>query len=138
MAEYNQECHYSTFCSYVPDNVVKPKPQDWGTCLCMPCLNPELKLEALKKFDSLSNDLDVQMLVNNENEMELLKKRLTEADEEKISFLYWKKENTETSDDLDSTKGTGYMSRKKIATVKTTKFFDLFVADINKLRDHNA
>ena len=104
----------------------------------MRCLNPELKLEALKKFDSLSNDLDVQMLVNNENEMELLKKRLTEADEEKISFFYWKKENTETSDDLDSTKATGYMSRKKIATVKTTKFFDLFVGDINKLRDHNA
>ena len=24
MAERNQECHYSSFCSYVSDNVVKP------------------------------------------------------------------------------------------------------------------
>ena len=29
------------------------------------------------------------------------------------------------------------MSWKKIVTAKTTKFFDLFVADITKLSDHN-
>ena len=44
MAEYNMDCHYSTFCSYVPETVLKHKPEDWGTCLCMTCLNPELKL----------------------------------------------------------------------------------------------
>ena len=104
----------------------------------MPCLNSELKLEPLKSFDPLSNDLDVQMLINNENETKLLKKRLTEADKEKISFLYWSKEKTETSYDHDNTKAKGYMSRKKIVTVKTTKFLVFCVADITKLRDHNA
>ena len=33
----------------VPENIVKAKPEDWGTCLCMTCLNPELKLESIKR-----------------------------------------------------------------------------------------
>ena len=33
----------------IPFNVIKPSPNDWGTCLCAKCLNPELKLEALAK-----------------------------------------------------------------------------------------
>ena len=87
----------------------------------MPCLNSELKLEPLKSFDPLSNELDVQMLINNENETKLLKKRLTEADKEKISFLYWSKEKTETSYDHDNTKAKGYMSRKKNCDCKNNQ-----------------
>ena len=34
---------------YSPANVVKPKPEDWGPSLCKVCLNPELKVEALKE-----------------------------------------------------------------------------------------
>ena len=29
--------------------VIKPNPNNLGTCLCSKCLNPELKLEALAK-----------------------------------------------------------------------------------------
>ena len=64
------------------------------------------------------------MLLNNENEMELVMKMLTGADKKKISFLYWTKEKTENSDNLDSTKARGYTSRKKIATVKTMISFE--------------
>jgi len=38
------ECSYAQFTRYVPEHIVKPKPEDWGTCL-----NPELKLESIKK-----------------------------------------------------------------------------------------
>ena len=50
--EYKVYCSYSNFCKLVPSNIVKPKPQDWGTCLCMSCLNPQLKMEALCNLDS--------------------------------------------------------------------------------------
>lgn len=74
IAEYNMDIHYSTFCSYVPETGLKPKPEDLGTCLCMTCLNPELKLESLTKFDQLNKGLDVQLLVNNEEEMKKVMK----------------------------------------------------------------
>ena len=43
------ECSLRTFGHYIPANVVKPKPEDWGTSLYKGCLNPELKVEALKE-----------------------------------------------------------------------------------------
>ena len=52
LAEYRIDCSYSNFCKLVPSNIVEPKPQDWGTCLCMSCLNPQLKMEALCNLDS--------------------------------------------------------------------------------------
>ena len=77
--EYNTEFHYSTFYPYIPKIVVKPKPEDSGTCLCMICLNPELRQEALKKYNQLNLNLDVQMLVNSEEEIIKLMRRLKEA-----------------------------------------------------------
>ena len=52
-AESESSCSYQTFCNYAPYYVVKPKPTDWGSCLCRTCLNPELKLQ---KLQSLAND----------------------------------------------------------------------------------
>ena len=46
----HKEISYSWFCKLTPDNIVKPKPQDWGTCLCRTCQNPEMKLEAVNKL----------------------------------------------------------------------------------------
>ena len=44
-------CSYSHFWKLLPNYIVKPKPQDWGTCLCQTCLNPQLKMEALCNVD---------------------------------------------------------------------------------------
>ena len=46
-AESESLCSYQTFCNCPPYYVVKPKPTDWGTCLCRTCLNAELKLQKL-------------------------------------------------------------------------------------------
>ena len=48
LAEAVVECLLSTFVRYLLTNVVKPKPEDWGTSLCKTFLNPELKIEALR------------------------------------------------------------------------------------------
>ena len=47
LGEKDTDCSYSQFTRYVPDHIIKPKPEDWGTCLCSSCLNPELKLECI-------------------------------------------------------------------------------------------
>ena len=54
-AENSQECSFSYFAQNCPFNVVKPNPNDWGTCLCAMCLNPEIKLEALGKLTKRSD-----------------------------------------------------------------------------------
>ena len=43
------ECHYTTFCSHFPSNILKPGTNSHGTCLCEDCENFSLKLEALKR-----------------------------------------------------------------------------------------
>ena len=48
LAEAMVEFLLSTFAWYLPKNVVKPKPEDWGTSLCKTCLNSELKIETLR------------------------------------------------------------------------------------------
>ena len=49
LAQEVADCSYAQFTRWIPDKVVKPKPEYWGTSLCMTCLNPEIKLSALKK-----------------------------------------------------------------------------------------
>ena len=48
LAEAMVECLLSPFGRFLLENVVKPKPEDWRTSLCKTCLNPELKIEALR------------------------------------------------------------------------------------------
>ena len=49
LADEDENCSFAQFTRYVPKNITKPKPEDWGTCLCIKCLNPELKLECIKR-----------------------------------------------------------------------------------------
>ena len=57
VAESNHECSFAQFCRLIPENIVKPKPTDWGTNLCMTCINPQLMLEGLKRA---TRERDVQ------------------------------------------------------------------------------
>ena len=39
--ESDCDISYSQFTRYIPDYVIKPRPQDWRISLCKTCLNPE-------------------------------------------------------------------------------------------------
>ena len=60
------------FTRSVPENIIKPNPEDWGSCLCIKCLNPELKLECIKRtlpnvsitFNDLMDDKKKKYLEN--------------------------------------------------------------------------
>ena len=49
LAESGRDCSFTQFCRLIPENIIKPKPTDWGTNLCMTCINPQLMLEGLKR-----------------------------------------------------------------------------------------
>ncbi|CAF1653733.1 unnamed protein product, partial [Didymodactylos carnosus] len=52
ITETGIDIHYSTFTRYVPNNIIKPRVQDWGTCLCVLCINPEMKLQKIIQLKS--------------------------------------------------------------------------------------
>ena len=54
IAESEFECSYQHFARYVPFHIRKSDASDWGTCLCKPCINPELKVERLVRLGKLS------------------------------------------------------------------------------------
>ena len=58
-------CSFPTFAKYVPFDVKKPRDQDWGTCLCMYCLNPQLKVHKLIQLNYIEN-VDIKMLDNDD------------------------------------------------------------------------
>ena len=54
LADQNEECSYEQFTRIVCEtckDVIKPDCTTWGTCLCGRCLNPELKLESLRRME---------------------------------------------------------------------------------------
>ena len=99
------ECSYVQFTRYVPEHVIKPKPEDWGTCLCMTCLNPELKLEAIRKNITTAVNLDmVKDQAHKEDVDNLIEQIKTSG--KTFKYLEWTKVKE---------KGTG-------ATVKATTY----------------
>lgn len=54
IAETTEDCCYETFTRHVPYYIRKPAAEDWGTCLCVTCLNPELKIDRLQRLEKIA------------------------------------------------------------------------------------
>ena len=102
------ECSYSQLTRYVPENIVKPKPEDWGTCLCMTCLNPELKLESIKR--QLETNVTIDMVKDNTYKQEVndLIQHI-KASGKTFDYLEWSKEGEKGK----GVNATTYHSKKK-------------------------
>ena len=50
-AESSLSSSFSSFTRNIPQNVKRPRPLTWDTCLCVKYLNPDLKLERLAKVE---------------------------------------------------------------------------------------
>ena len=99
LAEAKFECSLSTFARYLPKNVVKPKPEDWGASLCKTCLNPELKIEALRdpevKLETLLSLDDAQL------------KKWSEKSKDNNNLITYKEWQTEIVKKTKTLKGSG-------------------------------
>ena len=95
------ECSYQHFARQVPDNIIKPKPEDWGTCLCMVCLNHELKLGCIKRtIPNVNLTLDNFTNKNYEDDIKTLCEILKESNQ-RFEYLEWSKEKYEKNIYLD-------------------------------------
>ena len=114
------ECSYTQFTRCVPINSIKPKPEDWGTCLCVTCLNPELKLESFKKH--INTDLTIANLKNPGCDKEKIEQICQEIAESNFKFEYleWSKER---GTDL---KITTYHSKKNALSADCNTFAKKF------------
>ena len=54
-AETGAKCSSKSFRENIIFYAVCPKSNDWGTCLCVHCINPEIKLESLGNLKKISH-----------------------------------------------------------------------------------
>ena len=125
------------FCRYVPEQIKKPKPQDWGTSLCKICLNPELKVEGLKSSNvECSTDVSVESLIslNNEERKEFTKKM---SKKKLVTYKEWQTEKGSTTKVSKTTKDATIQSKTyrsvKVVVTEDCKTFiqKLFKDEIN-------
>ena len=106
------DCHYTTFCSHFPSNIVKPGLNSHGSCLCEDCENFSLKVESLKRF-KLLEDTNIEELIrstragNNEPEDQFLKSlheiQSGDRKEDVISYFVWKYDKQEVHGETNVT-----------------------------------
>ncbi|CAF1379784.1 unnamed protein product [Didymodactylos carnosus] len=139
MTETGNNCHYSTFTRYIPDYVLKPSTDDWGTCLCIVCLNPQLKLEKLQRIKFLHPVLkallpdgltDMTDLVTDEIKTKDFLDNLVKLEDDQFNITYteWTKKKNDTSNVPVSTKTT--------LTSSISDFITKFSKEINDLVSH--
>jgi len=128
IAESSHSCSYSYFSLNCPYYVEKPSPNDWGTCLCRTCLNPEIKLEALAK--ALNDKSFKWDDTKDYNDIKDMIKRIEHLTFNKtITFSEW--QMVEQNDK----KGKKF-SRKVLVTLDFAKFGQRLVKELNVMHDH--
>ena len=132
ITDEDEECSFSQFTRYVPKNIIKPKPEDWGTCLCATCLNPELKLECVKR--RLSNiTISMNDLTDNgkQTDVEDMFEQIKDSNVN-YEYLEWRK-------DVDKGKKGNkvYNPKKRAYSNSSENFLKIFKVDIERLMEHS-
>ena len=96
----SSDVSYSQFCSYWPQNIIKPKVEDWGSCKCQTCENVELLFSALKKNNLISKEHDLEIIIKDSRDggseyedgfIDDLTKLNDEEQTKNVSYLQWEK-----------------------------------------------
>ena len=138
-------CTYQTFCRYWPSKYIKPKPSEWGTCLCIICQNFELKFEALRarKLISLEHSLDhiLERTRKDDFDSETAMKLDIEslAEEEKaevnVAFHKWEKvKQTEVSKNTGKAKCDKTM--RMVKTLAAKELGKIVLEDYEDYKNH--
>ena len=127
------ECSYTQFCCNVPKEIIKPKPEDWGTCLCMPCLNPELNLEAIKRTLGGTHNLTTESLKDKrfEEDIKDLCHQIEKSDTASEKLEWYKEEGQDV-------RASSYFSEKNTCSSSGKEFSKKFKEDIESLVNHTS
>jgi len=136
-AENKEPCSLSSFKRYVPFNVQKPKPNDWGTCLCSTCLNPSLKFQRLIDLNLIPH-CDLEERFDSDEEyaelIESLKSAKTEQKRETITFQKWEKVDNPIL--TKSGKKANPVTKKVSIVLSYAEFFDQLLSELATLKEH--
>ena len=130
LSEYQVECSYSHFSKLVPNDIVRPKPQDWGTCLCQTCLNPLLKIEALRNVNK-SLFVETEKLIKYESKLKAFCEKFKTC-KKTVCYLYWSKDEKESKNSVTAT----YMSCRKVDCCSSQDFASDLLVNLKALREH--
>ncbi|CAF3451066.1 unnamed protein product [Rotaria socialis] len=130
---------YVTFTRCVPSYIQKSNNDSWGTCLCMTCLNPQLKYEKLhqlkRKYACIkvivdSTPIDLYDLAKDEMKINEFKDNLAELDTEDIlvTFCEWQK--------LKAVNFTAPVSTKVSMSISMKEFIKKFIIEVDVLTQH--
>jgi hypothetical protein len=100
--ETSIDIDYDTFCHQVPIYIKKPNHDSWGTCLCIICLNPQMKFEKIQYLKPKNPNVktalegvscDISELVKDNDVKEVFKQKLMKLNEENftVTFSEWQK-----------------------------------------------
>ena len=110
--------------------ITRPKPDDWGTCLCAVCLNPELKLEALAKHlnESYIHRNGIEVI-----EINLLILKIREIKSREVfKCTEWQKVQNYNV----SAKKGAKVSRKVECHLSMQNFLKILTKELQYLKDH--
>ena len=117
LSEYQVECSYSHFCKLVRNDIVRTKPQDWGTCLSQTFLNPLLKMQSLRNVGKPLFVETEKPIKYDESKVKAFCEKLITC-KETVRQLYWSKGKKESKNSVTET----YMSCKKVKCCSSQEF----------------
>ncbi|CAF3423393.1 unnamed protein product [Rotaria socialis] len=127
---------YVTFTRYIPSYIKKPNNDSWGTCLCMPCLNPQLKYEKLHQLKRKHacikvivdfTPIDLYDLAKDEIKINEFKDNFTKLDKEDeeilVTFCEWQK--------IKAPNCTAPVSTKVSISISMKEFIKKFIIEVD-------
>ena len=141
------EVSYSTFTSYWPKNVIKPRPGDYAKCVCEKCENPSLKLHALKThklipqevdIDTVLRDLKMDDFASEEDLKSAIESLLVEPKSSvQVKFLQWEK--VESKEINQNTGRRNQATTQRVPKYQSAKDLAMdFLSDFKLLKEHLA
>ena len=137
----NIDCSYSIFTRHIPSYVISPKLDDWSTCLCITCLNPQIKAERINQLKhkySILNGVfclignDLLSSASDDKKVEVILKELNLLKEKSFvdTYVEWIQ--------IKSQRSSGLISMKKTITNTFGAFFSKLIDDIAEYLQRKA
>lgn len=127
-AENGNVCSYASFCSYVPQNVIKPHAWQWKFCPCLPCINPELKFEKMISEGILKMDgIELGDILHDDAKENMLMIQLRELRDSRQFFTYdaWERNSSGTIN-----------AKRRTASEPITAVVTKFLEELSMLKSH--
>ena len=134
-AETGVKCSLECFRKNIPFYVVRPKPNDWGMCLCMHCINPEIKREALA---NLTKDTSFHWEDGKSyKDMDGLVERTKATNTDKtIMYNEWQSVEQERTSSTKTCSRQTKVNKKVTVHKKVSTLKKKFIEELLVLKDH--